>query len=175
MGEGAAADWSAVYLHDTLPTTAATAAAPYAAFAIMMTLGRLVGDRLVAALGPVLLVRAGAAVASMGLAIGLIVGHPVAGILGFACFGAGLSSIAPQVFATAANRDPARAGSAIAHVASLGFLGFVVGPVVIGGAAVIGGLERALLIPALLAAFVAIAATALRVTSRPVAGVGHER
>jgi fucose permease len=162
VGEGAAADWSAVYLRDTLGSTAGFAAAAYAAFAIMMTVGRLAGDRLAMALGPVRLVRVCGALAAVGLAVGLLIDHPVAGVVGFGCLGAGLSCIAPQVFSAAGNRDPARAGQAIARVASMGFLGFVVGPLVIGAAAEVVGLAWALLLPAVLAVFVAAAAPALR-------------
>lgn len=46
VGEGAAVDWSAVYLRDNLGGTAGFAAAGYATFAIAMTAGRLVGDPL---------------------------------------------------------------------------------------------------------------------------------
>ncbi|MEN3309088.1 MAG: hypothetical protein V7603_5290 [Micromonosporaceae bacterium] len=162
VGEGAAADWSAVYLRDSLGGTAGFAAAGYAAFAIAMTLGRLVGDRLAARLGPVTLVRASGALASFGLAAALLAGRPVAGVIGFGCLGAGLSCIAPQVFSAAGEQEPARAGQAIARVAGLGFLGFVVGPVVIGGAAELVGLPAALGIPVVLALFVAAAAPALR-------------
>lgn len=161
-GEGAAADWSAVYLRDSLGTPAGFAAAGYATFSIAMTAGRLVGDRLVAALGPVRLVRSCGLLAAVGLAGALVVGRPVAGLVGFGCLGAGLSCIAPQVFSTAGSRDPARAGQAIGRVAGMGFLGFVVGPVLIGATAQLAGLPRALLIPAALALFVAAAAPALR-------------
>lgn len=162
VGEGAAADWSAVYLRDDLGSAAGFAAIAYAAFSIAMMSGRLVGDRLTARLGPVRLVRACGVLAACGLAGALLIGRPVAGVVGFACLGAGLSCIAPQVFAAAGSRDPARAGQAIGRVAGLGFLGFVVGPVVIGAAAQAFGLPRALVIPAVLALFVAAAAPALR-------------
>jgi MFS family permease len=162
VGEGAAADWSAVYLRDSLGSAAGFAATAYAAFSIAMMAGRLVGDRLTARLGPVRLVRACGVLAACGLAAALVVGRPLAGVAGFACLGAGLSCIAPQVFAAAGSRDPARAGQAIGRVAGMGFLGFVVGPVVIGGAAQLFGLPRALLIPAVLALFVAATAAALR-------------
>lgn len=164
VGEGAAADWSAVYLRESLGSGPGFAAAAYAAFSIMMMVGRLVGDRLAAVAGPVRLVRACGVLASGGFAVALLVNHPVAGVVGFGCLGAGLSCIAPQVFSAAGDRDPARAGHAIARVASLGFLGFVVGPVVIGGAAELVGLPTALAIPAVLALFVAAAAPALRPT-----------
>ncbi|MGH8889247.1 MAG: MFS transporter [Acidothermaceae bacterium] len=162
VGEGAAADWSAVYLRDNLHTTAGFAATAYAVFALMMTAGRSVGDQLALRLGPVRLVQVSGLLASAGLAICLLVDEPIAGVLGFGCLGAGLSCIAPQVFSAAGNRHPARAGNAIARVASLGFLGFVVGPVVIGSTAQVVGLPKALAIPALLALFVALAAPALR-------------
>ncbi len=168
VGEGAAADWSAVYLRDNLHTSAGFAAIAYAAFSIAMTAGRLVGDRLTARFGPVRLVRGCGVLASAGLAAGLLVNSPIAGVLGFACLGAGLSCIVPQVFSTAGTRDPARAGEAIARVASLGFIGFIIGPIVIGGAAEVVGLPTALAIPVVLVLAVALAASALRPQEAPV-------
>jgi len=162
VGEGAAADWSSVYLREDLAASAGFAAAGYAAFSIMMTAGRLAGDRLAARFGPVALVRGCGLLAAAGLGLALTVGHPLAGVTGFGCFGAGLSCIVPQVFSAAGHRDPAFAGRALARVASIGYLGFLSGPVLIGGLAELAGLPRALGVPALLAAFVALAATALR-------------
>ncbi|BCJ72580.1 MFS transporter [Catellatospora sp. IY07-71] len=162
VGEGAAADWSAVYLRDSLGSSPGFAAAAYAAFSIMMMAGRLVGDRLTAKLGPVRLVQVSGVLAGVGLGLALLVGHPVAGVAGFGLLGAGLACIAPQVFSAAGSQDPARAGQAIARVASLGFLGFVVGPLVIGALAEFTGLPAALAIPAVLALFVALAAPSLR-------------
>jgi predicted MFS family arabinose efflux permease len=167
VGEGAAADWASVYLREDLGGSPGLAAAPYAAFSVMMTAGRLAGDRLAARFGPVTLVRACGLLAGAGLFAALLIGHPVAAIAGFGCFGAGLSCIVPQVFSAAANRDPRRAGEGLARVASLGYLGFLSGPVLIGGAAELLGLPRALAIPAALALFVAFAATALRPAGPP--------
>ncbi|MFI7106577.1 hypothetical protein ACIBK9_09735 [Nonomuraea sp. NPDC050227] len=86
----------------------------------------------------------------------------MAGVVGFGCFGAGLSCIVPQVFSAAGHRDPAFAGRALARVASVGYLGFLSGPVIIGAVAQLAGLPRALAVPALMAAFVALTAPALR-------------
>lgn len=166
VGEGAAADWSSVYLHDSLNSSAGFAAAAYAAFSIAMMAGRVAGDRLTVRFGPVRLVRGCGLLAATGLGVALLIGHPVAGVVGFGCLGAGLSCIAPQVFSAAGSRDPALAGQAIARVASLGFVGFLVGPVVIGGAAELVELPAALAIPAVLAFFVAATAGALRTTGR---------
>jgi MFS family permease len=162
VGEGAAADWSAVYLHDSLDSTAGFAACGYATFSLMMTAGRLLGDRLTARFGPVNLVRASGVLASLGLAGALLIGTPVAGVLGFGFLGAGLSFIAPQVYSAAGNRDPARAGRALSTVVSIGYAGFVLGPILIGSASTVVGLPAALGIPAVLALFVAAGATILR-------------
>ncbi|MFJ4918762.1 MFS transporter [Streptomyces sp. NPDC088725] len=162
VGEGTAADWSAVYLRDSLHSTPAFAAAAFAAFSIMMTVGRLLGDRLTATYGPVLLVRVCGALASVGMTAALLIDRPVAGVIGFACLGAGMSCIAPQVYSAAGNRDPARAGAALSKVVGLGYIGFLIGPIVIGSVSTVTGLPKALGIPALLVLFVALGAPALR-------------
>ncbi|GII51852.1 MFS transporter [Planotetraspora thailandica] len=162
VGEGASADWSSVYLRDNLGSSAGFAAAAYAAFSIMMTAGRVAGDRLAARFGPVTLVRCCGGLAAAGLAVNLLIGAPVAGVIGFGLFGAGLSCIIPQVFSAAGHRDPAQSGRALAVVASLGYTGLLTGPVLIGGLAELVTLPRALLLPALLALLVALAAPAVR-------------
>jgi predicted MFS family arabinose efflux permease len=172
VGEGAAADWSAVYLHDSLGSTAGFAAGAYAAFSIAMTAGRLVGDRLAGRLGPVPLVRACGVLAAAGLAAALLIGRPLAGVVGFGCLGAGMSCIAPQVYSSAGNRNPAMAGRALARVVSIGYVGFLTGPIIIGGVSTLAGLPRALAIPVVLSLFVALTASALRPrpTATPVGG-----
>jgi predicted MFS family arabinose efflux permease len=162
VGEGAAADWSAVYLYESLGSTPAFAAAAFAAFSVAMTAGRLFGDALAARFGPVPLVRGCGVLASAGLSAALLIGHPVAAVVGFACLGAGMSCIAPQVYMAAARRDPARAGAALSLVAALGYVGFLVGPLVIGAVGTVTGLPTALGIPAVLVLLVAVGASALR-------------
>jgi MFS family permease len=162
VGEGAAADWSAVYLRDDLRSSAGFAAAAFAAFSVAMTVTRLAGDRLTARFGPVLLVRASGLLAAGGLGAALLIGDPAAGVAGFACLGAGMALIAPQVYSAAGDRNPDAAGRALARVVGLGYLGFLLGPVLIGAASRAVGLPGALVIPVVLSLFVAAGATALR-------------
>jgi MFS family permease len=164
VGEGAAGSWSAVYLRDNLGTSAGFAAIGFAAFSITMAFGRLFGDRLAARFGPAALLRGCALLAAAGLAAGLIIASPVAGVAGFAVFGAGLSCTVPQLFSAAGNADPGRRGAGIARVAGLGYLGVLAGPVLIGGCASLVGLPRALGIPVVLLLLVAASAGALRGT-----------
>ena len=161
LGEGSAGDWSAVYLHTNLRTSAGFAAAGLAAYSVTMAGGRLAGDRLAARFGSVALVRVSGLVAGLGLATGLLIGTPAAGVAGFALLGAGLAAIFPQIVTSAARLDPARAGRNIGRIAAVAYTGLLGGPVAIGGAASGVGLRDALLIPAALAVGVAAAAGVL--------------
>ncbi|MFF5207674.1 MFS transporter [Streptosporangium sp. NPDC000396] len=166
VGEGAAVDWTAVYLVEDLGAPQGVAALGFAVFSTAMTVGRFAGDHLALRLGPVRLVRYSGLVAALGLGSALLAGRVPVAIAGFALFGLGLATIVPQVFSAAGNHDPARAGQAIAHVATIGYAGLVAGPAVIGGTAEITGLPAALAIPAFLAAFMAASAGALRPRAR---------
>jgi MFS family permease len=161
LGEGAAGDWSAVYLHVNLGTSAGLAAAGLAAFSVTMAAGRVAGDRLAARFGSVRLVRASGLVAGLGLAAGLLIRSPAAAVAGFALLGAGLAGIFPQIVSSAVRLDPSRAGRNIGRIAAVAYSGLLGGPVAIGAAASGVGLRDALLIPAALAVGVAAAAGVL--------------
>lgn len=132
FGEGAMADWSAVYLRDVTGAGPGLAAAGYATFSLAMASGRAVGDGLTVRLGPARLVRLGGALAALGLGVALLVARPWAAVAGFGAVGAGLSIVFPTVL-TAAGRLPGGAPSAaIAAVSTVGYTGFLAGPPVIG-------------------------------------------
>ncbi|WP_431896904.1 MFS transporter [Nonomuraea sp. bgisy101] len=162
LGEGSAGDWSAVYLHEDLGAATGLAALAFAAFSVAMTAGRFAGDRLALRFGPVALVRWSGLLAAAGLGLALLAAEPVWAIAGFGLFGLGLATMVPQVFSAAGNHDRARAGEAIAQVATLGYAGLMLGPVIIGGAAELVGLPPALGIPVALCLFMSASAVSLR-------------
>ena len=167
VGEGSAGDWSAVYLHVNLGTSAGVAAAGLAAFSITMAAGRLVGDRLATRFGSARLVRVSGLLAGLGLAAGLLIGTPAAAIAGFALLGAGQAAIFPQIVSSAVRLDPSRAGRNIGRIAAVAYSGLLGGPVVIGAAASGVGLRDALFIPAALSLLVAAGAGLLAWSGRP--------
>ena len=132
LAEGAMADWSAVYLHDSLKASPALAAAGFAAFSLAMTAGRLAGDRVVGRLGAVQALRASGGLAAAGLAAGLLVSGPTAAIAGFGLLGAGIANVIPVLFSSAGNAAGSGAASALAAVATPGYLGFLAGPPLTG-------------------------------------------
>jgi MFS family permease len=162
VGEGSAGDWSAVYLHVNLGSSAAVAAVALGAFSVTMAAGRAAGDRLAARFGPVRLIRASGLVAGLGLAAGLLIGTPAAAVAGFALLGLGLAGVFPQIVTSAARLDPGHAGRNIGRIAAVAYSGLLSGPVAIGAIASGVGLEDALFVPAALALLVAAAAGVMR-------------
>jgi MFS family permease len=154
--EGASADWSGVYIKDELGTGPGVAALGFTAFSVTMTLGRIFGDRLVARLGSVRLVRGGGSIAALGFGIALVASSPAAALVGFACLGAGMSSVVPIVFRAAGHVPGIASGVSLSAVASIGYLGFVAGPPAIGGLAELVGLPAALGVLVVLAAAVGV-------------------
>ena len=132
LGEGAMADWSAVYLRNTLETSAGFAAAGYAAFSATMAIGRLTGDRLTAHLGPVRLIQGGGLVIAIGLGLGVVIAHPVTALIGFAGVGAGMATLFPVLLSVAARVRDIPTGPALAAVTAIGYTGFLAGPPLIG-------------------------------------------
>jgi predicted MFS family arabinose efflux permease len=132
FGEGAMADWTAVFLRDVSGVGAGLAAAGYAAFSLAMAGGRAVGDLLTMRLGRERLVRGGGALAALGVAIAVVGVRPWAAIVGFAMVGAGLSTVFPTVLARAAVLPGQAPGAAIATVSTFGYAGFLAGPPLIG-------------------------------------------
>jgi MFS family permease len=144
LAEGAAADWSAVYLSQSLGATAAVAALGYTGFSLAMAASRAVGDGLNGRFGPVALARGGAVVAAFGLTIALVSGWTPAALIGFGAMGAGIGVVVPVLFRAAATAPGVSASAGVAAVSTVGWLGFLAGPPAIGFAADAVGLRTAL-------------------------------
>jgi MFS family permease len=157
MAEGAVADWSAVHLRQELGAAAGTAGLAFTAFSLTMVVGRLLGDRVVATWGRVRAVRVSASIAMAGgLVVALASSVPVV-VAGYAALGIGLACVVPLVLVAAAGDDP-EPGPALAAVSTPGYVGFLLGPPVIGGLAELVGLGTALaLLPVLLAGVAVLA------------------
>jgi len=167
LAEGAMADWSAVYLHDTLGSSPSVAAVGFAAFSLAMAAGRFTGDVLVRRLGPRRVLRGSSAVAAVGLGTALLLGHPAIGVVGCALVGLGIANIIPVLFSAAARVPGVPPGQALAAVATTGYLGFLAGPPLIGVVAETAGLAVGLGLVSGACAFVALKASALPEASTP--------
>jgi HAD superfamily hydrolase (TIGR01509 family) len=143
LAEGAAADWSAVYLSD-LGAGAGMAALAYTGFSLAMATSRLFGDRLHRRLGAVTLARGGGLFAASALLLTLGGRSTVTALTGFTLMGMGLGVVVPVLFRAAGSTPGISAGAGVAAVSTIGFLGFLAGPPAIGLAADAVGLRAAL-------------------------------
>ena len=161
LGEGAMADWSAIFLVSVTAVSDAEAALGYAVFSGAMVAMRLVGDRIIVFLGPVRTARYSAAAAALGaLSAALGDSFPTA-LVGFALMGLGYAVIFPLAFSRAANDGVVRPGAAIASVATLGYGGMLLGPPLIGFIAHATSLQTAFLLLSGTAFLIAVLSNAL--------------
>jgi MFS family permease len=160
VGEGAASDWSAVYMTQELGASEALGAVAFAAFAVTMAIARFAADPLRGRLGNVALVRGGSLIAAAGLGLGLLAHEPAAAIAGFALLGLGLAPVVPIAFSAAGDLDPLATGRLVGRVATLGYVGSVAGPIVIGWLAEATSLRASLGLVVLLALAIAACARA---------------
>jgi fucose permease len=163
LAEGSALDWSAVFLRTQRHVAPAAAGLGYAAFAVAMTGGRLLGDRLVARLGLRRAVILGAWLAAAGLVVATLAPGWISTVAGYALVGAGCSNIVPALFTAIGRQSAMPETQAVAAVSVLGYAGVLAGPAAIGLVANATSLGAALLVVAAMLASVAIAATRLRV------------
>lgn len=143
-GEGAMADWSAVFLREVASASEGMAAAGYAAFSVAMAGVRFAGDRLTRRFPSAAIVQVSGLLTVAGLAIVLPGADPALCVAGFALTGAGYALVVPLVFSAAGRIPGMAAGSALACVTTIGYLGFLAGPPLIGFVADAAGLRAGL-------------------------------
>jgi len=162
LGEGAMADWSAVYLRDVVLAQESTAALGYAAFSIAMVVIRLLGDTIATRLGAVQTARLGGGISFVGVTLAILVPSAPAVLAGFAMLGMGYAVIMPLAFGRAANDPDIPPGQAISSVATIGYGGMLLGPPIIGFVAGGTSLQVAFGVLAVLAGLIVFFASALK-------------
>jgi MFS family permease len=162
--EGAALDWTAVYMHDVAGASLDVAASGYAGFSLSMAVMRFAGDGFVRRFGPVRVLGAGAALAAFGIALACAWPRPWAVTAGLTLAGFGQANVVPLLFSAAGRVPGVAAGAGVAMAATMGYGAFLLGPPLIGFLADWVGLRAALLV--LVASGLAIACSARTVAPR---------
>ncbi|MBC7827828.1 MAG: MFS transporter [Chitinophagaceae bacterium] len=130
--EGAMFDWSGVYFQNVVKAKAAWIGAGYTAFMSTMAAGRFVADWLVTRFGIKRVLQTSGVVIAAGLSVAIIFPDISTSIAGFVLVGAGVSSVVPLVYSAAGKSKKVSPGVALAAVSTIGYLGFLIGPPVIG-------------------------------------------
>jgi MFS family permease len=165
FAEGAALDWSAVYLRDRLATSAGLAAACTTGFMLTMALARIAGDSVVNRFGTVRTVRAGGVLAALGGVLIVVANHPAVAMAGFALMGLGIAVVVPLCFAAAGRSGP-NPSQAIAGVATITYTSGLVAPSAIGGLAELTSLVVSFGLVTVLACGLVVFAGVLRTAER---------
>lgn len=164
LGEGAVADWSAIFLRDVTDATESVAALGYAVFSVTMVAFRLAGGFVITRVGPVATARFGGICAALGVFCVVSSATPVLALAGFAAMGVGYAVIMPLAFSRAASDPDVPPGQAIASVATLGYGGLLIGPPLIGFLADLLTLRLAFAVLLPLAVLIVLLAGALKRT-----------
>ena len=162
VNEGAAGDWGGILARDTFNASPFLATLPYIVFNVGMVGGRFSGDFLMHKFGTFKILFRGGLISGIGLASGLLIGNIYGQIFAWFAIGAGISVVIPAVFSTSATIARERfAGriapsEAVAIVSGISYAGFLGAPPTIGYIAEAITLRWAMMIPAVLAIFMAI-------------------
>lgn len=139
--EGAMADWSGVYFQKVVEAPARFTTIGYVAFTATMATGRFAGDWLVTRFGVKRMLQLSGTIITTGLLVAVIFPSLVSATTGFLLVGFGVSSVIPIVYGLAGKSTTMSASTALAAVSTIGFLGFLIGPPLIGFIAQTAGLR----------------------------------
>jgi MFS family permease len=143
-------DWSGVYFQNVVKAKAAWIGAGYTAFMSTMAAGRFVADWLVTHFGIKKILQTSGVVIATGLSVAIIFPDIATSIAGFILVGAGVSSVVPLVYSAAGKSKKVSPGVALAAVSTIGYLGFLIGPPLIGFIAQASSLRVSFILIALL-------------------------
>jgi MFS family permease len=130
--EGSMFDWSGVYFQKIVEAPAALTTLGYTAFMATMAGGRFVGDKIVTRFGKQKVLQGSGIVIAAGLLTAISFPTIITATAGFLLVGIGVSSVIPLVYSTAGKSKKLSPGVALTAVSSIGFLGFLLGPPIIG-------------------------------------------
>jgi hypothetical protein len=163
VAEGAAIDWSGVHATRVLGAAPALAAFASVAFFGAMTVLRLAGAGVRTRFGATGTLRLGGVTAAAGHGVVLLAGvlpdlRLATAALGWVLAGAGLALVWPTV--ASAVGAASRSAGQLSAVTTISYAGGLAGPALMGLIAGHAGIPVALLLPTLLALFLAVAAPA---------------
>ncbi len=156
LSEGAIADWAAVYITDHLKSSMALAGWGFGTFSFFMAIGRFQGDALIPKIGKSTIFTGGMILGLIGLSIFLVTSHVGLALAGLAIAGLGFSCIVPLIISAAASVKGMQISESIATVSTVGSLGLMIGPPLIGFIAEVSSLHIAFMLLPILALYLLI-------------------
>ncbi|MFT7073949.1 MFS transporter [Patiriisocius sp. Uisw_017] len=131
FNEGAVEHWSNLFLFDIVQVSESKAGLGFVIFSLAMTLGRFLGDGVSKKIGAIRTISYGCIVALVAYSL-ILVANFYLSVLGFGVLGLGISVIIPEIFRLAGKTKHLNTSVAISVVSGIGFIGFLIGPVLLG-------------------------------------------
>ena len=132
MTEGAVADWAGVHLRVSYHVSEYMTVFGYTAFALFMTIGRFAGDTLARSFGRKTVIVGSAVVSGICMGFAALAPTPWISIGAFGLAGFGIANLVPLLFSLAAKRAGGEVEQATSSVFATGYLGFLIGPPLVG-------------------------------------------
>nr|MBP7473134.1 MFS transporter [Prevotella sp.] len=142
--EGTVYDWSSVYFSSVVKPDASFIRAGYVAGMGAMTCGRFVADRFVTKYGAKTVLHVCGSLIVVGLMMVSTLPYLVSATFGFLLVGFGISSTVPICYSIAGKQPTMSPSIAITFVSSISFIGFLIGPPLIGYLSDLTGMRIAL-------------------------------
>ena len=130
--EGSMSDWSGLYLVDVVEIPKHLAPIGLAAYMTTMASGRFFIDKATQRWGRRRIVQASGTLIGTGLLTAVTFPHFITVIIAFMITGFGTAGIVPTIYSTAGQKTRIPPSLALTIVSSVSFLGFLLGPPVIG-------------------------------------------
>lgn len=156
MGDGIVLDWGALFMTTTKGVVPDTAGLAFAVFSVAVSIGRLFGDRLVEWFGIQKVMITSSLVAAAGFICVMAAPSAVMAFAGFVIVGLGASNLIPILFSIASRQKIMPVSSAISSVTTLGYLGLLAGPPMMGFIAHASSLYAVFSVIAVLMIFVGV-------------------
>jgi MFS family permease len=163
--EGAMFDWSVIYFKKVVLAPEALIGLGFTTFMFTMAGGRFVADWFAHKFGLKRTLQVSGSLTATGLAIAVAFPHVYTAMIGFLLVGAGVSSVVPMVYSAAGKSKTMSPGVALAAVSTIGFMGFLVGPPVIGFIAGIATLRASFVLIACMGISVVVVSTKAKIDS----------
>ncbi|MBB3968817.1 MFS transporter [Mucilaginibacter phyllosphaerae] len=161
--EGAMFDWSVIYFKKIILAQNALMGAGYTAFMFTMATGRFIADKFSHRFGLKRTLQISGMLTATGLIIAVAFPYLYTAIFGFLLVGFGVSSVVPLVYSAAGKSTTMSPGVAIAAVSTIAFMGFLVGPPVIGFIAGIASLKASFMLIAAMGICVTVFSTKAKI------------
>lgn len=157
MSEQATEAWSALHLERGLGGSAAQGAFGPAILGITMGVGRLSGQFIAAHVRETLVLQIVAVVAAIGLTVAASASSLAIAYVGFAILGLGVSVMAPMAYSAVGKRvTNQQRALVITRISVIGYMGFFIGPPLMGGLSEAFGLSVSFYTIAAILIFVSI-------------------